>query len=538
MKRKISLKLLALVMSVITVLCAFTGVPALAAGSVTPVIVISGMASFPLYVDTADKTKMVFGPETEDILKAVAECIVPIGKTAIYRDWSYLADGITKPVYNLFEYVACNEDGTSKYALTTPLFPKSVDNYPDSFENKEKSDDEAGIVKGLIDKIGGENVYYFNYDWRLDPLEHADDLKAYIDNVLREKNCSEVTLVPASMGGCIMTSYLYKYGTENIKSVIMTETAFLGTSVAGEVFNKKLIINTDTLLEYFYVFYQNTGFLYQTLFGLVSSCVELSTIDVEATLDKLFASLVLSLSDKLYDDVLVKIFGTMPGIWALVPNSYYEGAKKTMFPGGMNAALEKRTDEYQRVQADAKKLIDSAIASGTEFYFVASYGYVGFPAVETVSNQSDCLIDTFYESGLATCAPYGQPFGADYKAVGTVCSDMSHNHVSTDAIIDASSCMYPEKTWFIKANRHVGFEYGTGANELVVWLILADDAVDVHADERYPQFVKLGLFSGKLTSLTGDTMKQSILDKPSNIYTRLITFLLGVIEFLKYSFAK
>lgn len=525
-------KVISLVLSVLMAFSLCT--VAFAQQDVTPVIVVSGMGSFPLYLEQVSDSSQVFAPAAKDILKAIGGCIVPIGKAVISSDSAVFVDGAAAVANQLFDYISCNPDGTSKYSVVAPTFPKSVDNYESDFYNSEKNDDEVGITKALVDKIGAENVYYFNYDWRLDPLDHAVALKEMVDNVRKERSCSEVTLIPASMGGCVVMSYLYKYGSEGIKSIIMTETAVLGTSIVGELFTKEISISTDTLLEYFYTFFQDEGFLYQTLFGILASCIDLSLIDVEKTLDKLFASIVAMLSDALYADVLVNSFAAMPGIWALMPRSYYKTAKTAIYPEGMNKALMKRTDLYQnKVQANAEKLLKTAEAQGTDIYFLAAYGYVGFPATKKAMNQCDCLIDTCYESFNATCAPYGEFLGQDYKALGTVCNNAEHHHVSTDGIIDASTCLLPERTWFIKGNRHVGIGYKTGASDLMMFLATADSGVDVHTDEAFPQSTKLNRFSGKLTSLTGGEIKRELTDSHSDLLSRIINFLMGLVEYLK-----
>ena len=136
--------------------------------------------------------------------------------------------------------------------------------------------------------------------------------------------------------------------------------------------------------------------------------------------------------------------------------------------------------------------------------------------------QTDRLIETHHQSGRAITAPYGKPFGEDYKAVGTRCSDKTHNHVSTDGIIDASACFFPENTWFIKYNTHVGMPYGTDCEKLMAYLVMSDSYVSVRSNGKFPQFMKLDRLTGELSSLTGDTIKTNITDKDGNFVVRLI----------------
>ncbi|MCQ2463180.1 MAG: hypothetical protein MJ177_07230 [Clostridia bacterium] len=249
MKRNTLKKIAALLLAVIIAAGTLSVCLCSAKSAVTPVIVVSGMGSFPLYLkNEKGAEKQFFGPAAADILSALAKCVVPLGKNVVSNDYSDLSD-ITKAVYGIFDSIACNADGSSKYSVYTKTFSKSVKNYPDDFEKNEQDDDEIGIVKGMIKEYGADNVYYFNYDWRLDPLDHADALAKLVNSVIKQKKCEKVTLVPASMGGCVVMGYIYKYGTDKLKNVVMAETAFQGAGIAGELSNKRLAVTTNTLLE-------------------------------------------------------------------------------------------------------------------------------------------------------------------------------------------------------------------------------------------------------------------------------------------------
>ena len=202
--------------------------------AVTPVVVVSGMNSFPL---TDKDGNTVYPPSGDKITKLVTDNIKPLLGFLVDGNWQKLGDEIIYDVYeDLFAEIACNEKGESINEVNISFFPESVDNYPDIFENNEQTVSEIGIIKGLIDDVGGENVYFFNYDWRLDPLKHADDLNKFIENVKKEKNADKVKLVPCSMGGTVVNSYLSKYGSDSLETIVYTMTAMQGLDTVGEVF--------------------------------------------------------------------------------------------------------------------------------------------------------------------------------------------------------------------------------------------------------------------------------------------------------------
>ena len=492
-----------------------------AAENAAPVIVVSGMASFPLY--DGESGEQVFAPSAKAIMSVVGESILPLSKSLFSGDWDYFADKTFKKVYeSLFEIVSCDEKGNSRHNISAPFFPLSVNNYSEILEN-ENDEDEQGIAKALASKLGGENVYYFNYDWRLDPLETADALNAFVKSVKEAKNCEKVTLVSCSMGGIITNSYLYKYGSGDISKIVYCLVASKGIDMVGALFSNQLSINTDMLLERLFSFERGDIFT-QTLISLLQTGVEL-TPELTKRVDEFVASFLSATTDRAYRDILSVSLASMPGMWSFCPDEYYEKAKKEMFPNGADEDFIKRIDEYHyNVQNKAETLMKSAKESGTTVYVTASYGYVGMPVTKSAWEQSDCLIETKNESFGATCALYGENLGKDYKAAGTVCKDGTHTHLSTDGIVDASSCLFPEQTWFIKYMKHVGFKNNTEASELLLWLVSSEEEVFVDSENGYPQFSEFNNTTGKLSSLTGSEIKHSILDEHSSFLSRLVEF--------------
>lgn len=504
----------------------------------SPVIVVSGMGSFPLYLyDEDEPPEQVFAPSSRAIMNVCKKAILPLAKSALSGDWNEFAEGTFDEVYNeLFKIISCDENGNSAENVDTLHFQKSVDNYPETFQNSEKTDDEIGIIKAMIEKVGAKRTYFFNYDWRLSPLEHADELKAFVDNVKSETGSKTVTLIPASMGGTVVNSYLYKYGSAGIDKVIYCTVASKGLDMVGELFGKNVEITTDAVLERMFSF-EKGDILLQSLLAVIQTGAEQSGI--EPKLDKFVNSFILALNDRAYEQILLKSFATMPGMWAFCPDEYFEKDKSiTLTPDFSKEFVEKIDEYHYNVQNKSEELMKAAQEDGTQIYIIAAYGFVGFPVTQAAFEQSDCLIETKRESFGAICAPYGENFGKNYKAASTVCADASHNHVSTDGIIDASGCAFPEQTWFIKDNRHVGLDCTTDCAKLLSFFVQAQTQQTVHSNESAPQFVKLNLNTGNFKSLTGEEINPSVLDSHSDILTRILTILSGLFEKLLGLFKK
>lgn len=514
-------KILALTMAAIMLL---TILPVAFAKEEAPVIVVSGMASYTL--DDGETGERVYGPKTEVILSLVGRALPDAAKFLFTKDYQALADAVVSDVYNsIFEGMACDAEGNSKHNITTKTFPLSLDNYPDEWDFSTRLADEEAVIGAAIKTVGADNSYFFNYDWRLDPMATAEKLNAFIENVKQVEGSSTVTLIPCSMGGVITNAYLSMYGNESVSRIVYAMTAYHGMDMVGELFNKNLTLDTKLLTEYLFTFQRDKVDM-QILMALLKTVTEMFPA-LSKGIDSFIDESLFELSDRVYNEILVGSLGSCPGFWSFIPDNYYESAKKAMFGEKLNAEFERKIDSYHYgVQVKAHELMENARLSGTDIILLSSYGFVGAPCTTTAYEQSDCLIETYHEAGGATTALWGKTLGdKNYEPIGTVCADKSHNHVSTDLIIDASTGVYPEYTWYLKYNKHVGLDYDTDCTDFLKWLITAESQPTVHDNEKYPQFMHFNNTTGKLTSLTGDERKANILDGESNFFVRFFVIL-------------
>ncbi len=525
-------KLTALILSALMI---FALIPFAFAAEVTPVIVVSGMGSYPLYEKASGE--QVYGPKTEKIVSLVAENLPAAAKFLIDRNWEDFSDAIARDVYTeLFEPISCEKDGTPKYELYTKTFSESVDNYPDEWPTDERLADEEAVICAMRDAVGAENTYFFNYDWRLDPLDHADDLKVFIEKVKKEKNAEKVVLIPCSMGGIVTTSYLSKYGSDSIEKIIFAMTAFQGMDMMGELFNKRMVINVDTLTEYFFTMSKDQ--LFMQILAATLDLVTEAFPQIGNSLDNFIADGLSRVNDQVYEDVMRDSFVSCVGFWSFVPLEEYESAKKAMLGDSIDKTFEEKIDNYHyNVLAKSKELLDEAIQNETAIVLLSSYGYVGSPFANSAYTQGDCLIECYREAGGATVAPYGETLGDEgYEIKGTVCNNKKHNHLSTDCIVDASTGMYPEYTWYLKYNKHVGLDYKTDCSDFLSWLVLTKGQPTVHDNEKYPQFMKFDNITGELSSLTGSEVRIDRLDGKTTVLTRLIIILKTLYVTIKNTF--
>lgn len=459
----------------------------------SPLIVVSGMAAWPLVQDEGtENEKQVFAPDTESILKLVGEIAGPLALFAVNKDYNKLGDSLIPAVKELLEPLACNADGSSKYNITTNIYPESMENYPEFANNTEFTANEPAVVREAVEKIGADHVYYFNYDWRLDPMDHAKELRKYVEKAKAETGHDKVNLAGASMGGTIIASYLAMYGSDDIDNFTMLSSAFTGTSIVGNLYNGRLEINKDGLVR-----------ILKEVVGVEAVNILFDALDKAGVFDILvnFAdSLFANLQDRIYDEVFQDTFITMPGIWDLIALEDYEDAKAYLLDPRTDANLIARVDNYHyNVQAKLPELLEEAMENGVKVNVVSHYNMQGVPITPSYNEQNDNVIDTKYTSGYAVCAYLDETLPADYKQQNTVCKDATHNHISADRIIDASTCLLPEQTWFLKNQKHVGYMYHTELMDFILMLCLGDIQYTVDNTQQYSQFMEVNPKTGELS---------------------------------------
>lgn len=449
--------------------------PAFAAEEKTAFVVVSGMNTFPLYDEEGNK---VFPPETGAILGMVTKVLAPTAAYFITRDGDEFCDRTNPPIGEAFCKLACDNTGESLYDVKTVTFDGSLTEDADVFLAEDS--DELGVVRAGMEKFGVENTFFFNYDWRLDPLKHADDLNAFIGNVKRLTGCDRVAVAAFSMGGTVVCSYLYKYGSADLASLQLCSTAFQGTSCVGSLFTGDLTVDAEGLFRRLAQLTRSNT--WENVIEYINLKLTLSGFN--GSLSDFVNDFCAPVLPRVYDELLTPVFGYMPGLWALVDDVNYESAKSFMLAGKAAPALLDRIDEYHyQVQRKAKELLEKA-AEDTAVYLIAQYNMQGLPISDTAAkSNNDYLIDACYASGGAVCAPLGETLPEGY----TQAVPGGKNYLSPDRQIDASTCMFPERTWFIRDMGHVDYPYG-GGTDMIIAFAASEKQITV-SDGIYPQFL-------------------------------------------------
>lgn len=472
MKKSRAKKLVCLLLSVVLALTLL--VPALAASdkaNKTPILIVTGFAEYPLGNTATGES--AFPPETDAILELVAAAapsllqLLASGKTE--ADFDALCDAVLPAVNSLFDPISCNPDGTVRHTDVGLLYQ-----YPESAADYPEGTISNGLALAAIEAVGAENTFVYGLDWRLDPMDVADELNDWVQHIKEKTGSDKVSIAGISMGGVMVSAYLAKYGTADISNVTMVSSAFTGLEYIGRLFRGEVKIDEAGL---FRMLEQLIGSDVLTrIFGSTSI-----VRDIIALVDDLYAAS----GDRIFTECLIPAFGYCPGLWSFVPAADYEACKAFMFPlmdstDEEKAALEAKIDAYHEVQANVGDTLKAAQKAGVNVAVVSNYN-LQMPPVSTASDMTgDQVIETMHTSGFATCADIGE----------TLPDSVTGAYVSPDRMIDASTCLLPDETWFIKDMHHTGFSVAQNQGEFYAWLMTAEEPVDIHSNPLYPQFMQ------------------------------------------------
>lgn len=431
-----------------------------------PVVSVTGFATVPLYDGNGKK---VFPMEASDIVTTVAKCIPYITTYLANKDVNALIDGVKDPINDLFAPIKYNADGT-------PADPgvHIEDFYPNSAESYDY-DIQAGLSKAIAKEIGGDHIYVFTFDWRKSPFEIADELNDYIQNVKKQTGHDKVAVNGQSMGGCIVQTYLAKYGKGDVETVAMLSSAFTGLEMIGQLFTGNVQFDSDGISD----------IISQAVRGNAENESLLKYLPVIDALLEQIDPILTEGKDRVFNEILIPSFAYMPGLWCFPPSDYFNEAVDCML-GDATLGLKAEVTAYHTlVQLPLEQRVQSLIADkNIKYYCVSQYNRVIAPITPSSSWDSDGVIETAHTSGYAVVAPRNDTLGDAYtQAVG--CHD---NHVSPDNRIDASTCFAPEHTWFIKNMNHV--EYTEEGNApFFAWLMTSKAQYDIRSNPLYPQFM-------------------------------------------------
>lgn len=473
--KKVFAKILCTVLAVVMVFSC-TSV-AFADNGVTPVIVVHGMGGTSIYKNPESNDRKLLGSfdfgtlftSNNDVLHALLDAT-----QGQINDPVKLINMLAR-VMNDYTELACDKNGNP--AADTGIvdfWTDSLANHIEFLQNGESS--EPALWRAIADQVGANNVYAFNYDWRLDAAENGEKLDKYIDMVKQQTGKSKVTLIGGSEGTVVVSAYVDAHKNDNeLEKVVYLNGAFNGVGVC-RVFAQDLVFDKEVLRNYIVNITQSLRNKSIDMTRL--TWLSTTTVDTVDNLCKLLNNIVNDpqLLKMVYNEVLYPVFGCIPALWEFIPYDAFDTAVEKMSAIGFldkSGGLYTKILNYHAIQGRLESNIKELKNKGVQIAIVANYGLPTIPVTSDYDAQSDVLIETKYASLGATAAGYGKTLPSSRTE--------KNKYASIDEIIDASTCAFPDNTWFIKGVQHMGFWYGTQACTFVATLVATKTPLTVSA---------------------------------------------------------
>ena len=434
----------------------YAAVPALAdAGAVEdqrkyPTLLIRGKAAgiynyvgtpeeYPVYDDTAGRVPIPDG-YVEEALKEYLPLLAKGILLNNYNEWANAVAHVLDPIYKDFRP---DENGN-------PQFDSGIKQTPPTYDMKN--------AYGLYD-IEAYSVFC---DWRLDPTVCADVIKANVDSIKRATGAQKLNFNVLCEGGPFMLAYLQKYGHEDIGTIMFDKSCMNGCTMASNTFAGKIKIDAD-LVDAFVTDSLNGDRAYSFGQGLFEDEIYYDLIKYLVTylndtygLDlaiKLVDRILRKTKDIIFPGFIMDSYGTCLSYWAMVDDEDFDDAVDLLLKDPKYSVLKERAVSYHNnVMLKQDEILNSCADDGVNLHFFAIYGGALFPLFEDSDMLNDNLVTIADASLGATTAKIGDTLSDSYvasrKAAGF------GDYISADRQIDASTCLFPDTTWFAKNADH------------------------------------------------------------------------------------
>lgn len=329
---------------------------------------------------------------------------------------------------------------------------------------EKKAENETALAEVAPDENGKFSAHglTYHFDWRLDPWETVDGLAEYIDRILEKTGKDKINLYCNCLGGELLLAYTAKYGTDKLNSLCYTEVVSFGSELVDDTFSAHFQLDADAAERF-----AGDDFLASEMKGkqTLRTFLEESLFLAKQTgaFDRLSKTFMDKLYSRLYEglapELCLATFGTWPGYWTMVTKEHYAETRDFIFgqPGSERyeeyAGLIQKLDRWDtNVRQHIPELLQSGLDNGTKLGITVRYGFQFPPILESNNINGDVWVSAKNASLGATVADIGTTLSDDYIAERTAAG--FGKYISPDKQIDASTCAFPEYTWFIKGAVH------------------------------------------------------------------------------------
>lgn len=461
-----------------------------------PQIDMRGFMSYTIYEDKDDPDSMpAFPPSTSKIRKSIKKLIPAMSSLAVTNNWKKFGESVVPVINELMFPLGYDNNGEAMYDTGVHF------TYPTREE--------------ITDTMHTE----FIYDWRADPLKSAEQLNDFVNYLTDDLGFEKVCIECHSYGGVVLLSYLSEYGTDKVYSCCFNASAVYGAAFAGQLLQGNVSVSADTITEFL-----KGIFSHKDLELLLDTLADaMKKAGITGLVSDFVNNTFMKLSDIIWENSILPIFANWPSTWALCPDKDFENAYNFVFgriyskDGQDHSGLENKINSFNTKIRSSREDNLKKINDEINLYVIARYGYYGVPLNPIWIANTDTVLNTEAES-----------FGAKCKTMSYEdMFDISEKYVSPNGAIDASTCLFPDQTWFIRNCKHS--QKDASINQFVYSLLHSDGQATTETFDKYPQYL---LFNTITSALNADTDNNTELYKDT-FMNKFIIFFKKINEFFR-----
>ena len=500
-------------------------------GGDIPVVMIYGDGQ-PIYNKEGEKIfhfkemlNMIGDSASDGFTEATINILMPFLLEGLLEDkWDNYYAALEKEFGELFSEARFNEDG---------------ENWNGSGLGKDALD--LLQYNRTTDKSEGRGYfsaydYEFFYDWRQDPLVTADEFHQFIQDVKRVTGAEKVSIISRCLGTTVVMAYLQKYGLDDIHGVSFNGSVAAGGEIISEAISGKFTVDVNAINRMLSDF-ETLGWF--DLDSFITSSIDLAAKTLMVTgfefnETEIYAKLAQGVTSAL----TLSTFFTWPGYWALVAEEDYEDALYYVF-GKENSEkrvkyaklIEKIDNYHNNVMKNIDNIFQDIKDNDIKTAVIAKYGFQLAPVVESRDLVADQFATVKRASFGATTSTVYEPLSKEYIASRQ--AEGKGKYISPDKKIDASTCAFPDSTWFTKGITHS--EWTDFETSILYKVVTADKQLTVD-DFEYTQFIVYDNETETAYPMTEDNYKTESwtankeYDKPQTQEAKLFASIIAVIR--------
>ncbi len=413
-------------------------------------------------------------PAVFDVGSIVMKVLAPALLTLITQHDIFLSDALCDVVMDAFEVNLCDENGKNTGNIEVEKYLYSV---AECSEYEKKQIYNNIPLQNFAEMAGEDHLYYFAYNSFGNNSDIVDELYDFIQMVKEETGHDKVNIVPISMGGSVANGLLEYYPevVNDLNKVVYIVPALNGSSIVGDLYTKNLA-------------FFDTEFLYNGFLEALMDEEDARMIEVIARIlpDEVLSSVLRNVADCLVEDVAANI--TM--LWGLCPKEDYPAASAALLAS--KPKIKEQTDKFYQAQLNSLDNIQNLVDNGVEVFNIVDYDVPLYLIGNSWNDyNADGVIHLSSTAMGVESAIVGETLGEGYQQKNTYainCSDPAHNHISPDNVVDASTGLLPDHTFYFDGQGHEQTARNDAIISLATELLATDDIKDVYSTPDYPQF--------------------------------------------------